>query len=196
MSDILGIVGSVSQPSNTRSAIEVALQAATDEFDAKTEILHLAEYTLETADGRKLDQYTGDTSKALDLIINSNAFIIGTPVYRGTYSGVLKNLFDLIPRGMWQADEAPLADRAVGLVATGATDHHFLSISQELGPILNFFGSYPVGSGVYANASHFKKYEVDDSGIRERLENLGKATFELSQAIEQSVFLSDIGPQF
>ncbi len=196
MSDLLGIVGSVSTPSKTRAAIEISLQAAEEEFDVNTEILHLSEYDLNTADGRKLDEYTGDTADALDLIINSSAFLIGTPVYRGSYSGALKNLFDLIPRGQWQSDEAPLEDRPVGLIATGATDHHYLSISHELEPIASFFGSHQVGSGVYVNSSQFNDYQVTDKEIIARLETLGKATIELSQAVDNAQYLSQLGPQF
>jgi FMN reductase len=196
MADLVGIVGSVSNPSNTRAAVEIALQAAADEFGLSTEILHLAEYDLEIADGRKLDQYTGDTAKALDLIIDSEAFIIGTPVYRGSYSGALKNLFDLIPRGMWQADVAPLENRAVALIATGATAHHYLSVAQELGPVLDFFGAHRVGSGVYAESSHFEDHRITDGKVTERLQTLGKATVELSRAISAGSYLSALGPQF
>ncbi len=196
MNDLLGIAGSVSNPSNTRTAVEAALKAAENEFGISTKLLHLAEYDIEVADGRKLKDYTGDTAEALELIINSKAFIIGTPVYRGSYSGVLKNLFDLIPRGMWQSDKAPLENKAVGLIATGATYHHYLSISHELGPILNFFGSHVVGSGVYAESSHFDNYELKGEEIEKRLAVLGKATTELSLAVEKSKYLSELGPQF
>ncbi|GAA5523233.1 NAD(P)H-dependent oxidoreductase [Aliifodinibius salicampi] len=196
MSDLLGIVGSVSTPSKTRAAIEISLQAAENEFDVNTEILHLAEYDLDIADGRKLDEYTGDTADALNLIINSSAFLIGTPVYRGSYSGALKNLFDLIPRGQWQSDEAPLEDRPIGLIATGATDHHYLSISHELEPIASFFGSHQVGSGVYVNSSQFDDHQVTDKEIIARLETLGKATIELSKAVDNAQYLSQLGPQF
>ncbi|HYW33792.1 MAG TPA: NAD(P)H-dependent oxidoreductase, partial [Balneolaceae bacterium] len=175
---------------------EVALRAASKTYGVDTEILHLAEYDLQTADGRKLDAYTGDTARALERIINSKSYIIGTPVYRGSYSGVLKNLFDMIPRGMWQAEVAPLADKAVGLVVTGATAHHFLSVSQELGPVLSFFGSYPVGSGVYGESADFEDYEVVNTEVQTRLQNLGKATIELSRAIDESDYLRDFGPQF
>lgn len=196
MSKLLGIAGSVSTPSKTRTAIEIALQAAAEEFDIETELLHLAEYELDTADGRKLNEYSGDTARALELIINSEAYLIGTPVYRGSYSGVLKNLFDLIPRGKWQSDQAPLENRPVGLVATGATDHHYLSVSQELGPIASFFGSYPVGGGIYINASQFDGKKITDEEIVQRLQILGKSTVELSKYIDESTFLSSLGPQF
>jgi len=196
MTDLLGIVGSQSQPSKTRSALEVALNAAEDTFKVSTGILHLAEYHIETADGRSMKEYQGDTAVALQKIADSRAFLIGTPVYRGSYSGALKNLLDLVPRGKWQAKVAPFENRAIGLIATGATNHHFLSVSQELSPILNFFGSYQVGCGVYVASEHFDEYEIIDSNVRNRLSNLGNATIELSKAIQKSDFLPKLGPQF
>lgn len=196
MSRLLGIVGSVSNPSKTRSAVEVALEAAASTYDIDTAVLHLAEYDLEVADGRGLNKYTGDTAKALDLVVESSAFIVGTPVYRASYPGVLKNLFDMIPRGKWQADVAPLENAAIGLVATGATAHHYLALEKELAPMLSFFGAYPVGSGVYAHSEHFEDRELVDEAVRERLEVLGRATVELSEALAGSAHLSKLGPQF
>jgi FMN reductase len=195
MTNLLAIVGSVSKESKTREAIEIALDAAADSYDVDTDILHLAEYEIDTADGRQLEEYTGDTAEALDLIVESTAYIIGTPVYRASYSGALKNLFDMVPRGMWQADVAPLANSAVGLIATGATNHHYLSIDEQLRPVMAFFGAQTVGSGVYANAEHFADGQITDDEIRKRLKTVGRATVELSQAIEKSPNLAQLEPQ-
>lgn len=195
MSDLLGIVGSRSRPSRTRAAVEVALDAAREGHGAGTETLHLAEYDLEPADGRRLEEYGRDTRAALELVIEARAFVVGTPVYRGSYSGVLKNLLDLIPRGQWQADAAPLENRPVALVATGASLHHFLAAEQELRPVVGFFGAYTVGAA-YLHGEHF-----DDDGtvasdeLRGRLATLGRATVELSRAVDAGEALGDLGPQ-
>ena len=197
MSKLLGIVGSRSSPSKTRSAVEVALRAAARTYGVETDVLHLADYDIVPADGRGLSEYTGDTAEALRMVTESTAYVIGTPVYRAAYSGALKNLLDMVPRGMWQADVAPLSGSAVGLVATGATPHHYLSVEKELGPVMGFFGAHLVGSGVYAWGEHFgDDYAVTDDAIRERLETLGQATVELSQALAGSDYLSLLGPQF
>jgi FMN reductase len=196
MADLLGLVGTVSEPSKTRVAVETAVNAARQAYDIETEIAHLADYDLQTADGRSLDEYTGDTAELLDTIIASDAFIIGTPVYRASYSGVLKNLFDIIPRGMWQADVAPLENSAVGLIATGATAHHYLTVEKELLPILAFFGAHLVGSGAYLSGDCFDDYTLVDEDVRRRLSRLGEATIDLSRAIEASDALSSLGPQF
>lgn len=197
MSDVLGIVGSLSSPSNTRTAVEVALDAAEAERGVETGVLHLAEYDLDPADGRSLDEYAGDTAEALERIVESSAYVVGTPVYRASYSGVLKNLFDMIPRGMWQADVAPLANSAVGLVGTGATPHHYLVVEKELAPVLSFFGAHVVGSGVYAHGDHYgDEHNLVDDTVRERLRTLGVATVDLLRAIDDSDALSGLGPQF
>jgi len=196
MSDLLGIVGSRSHPSKTRAAVQVALDAAEVAHGVETRVLHLADYDIIPADGRSLDEYTGDTADALQQIIESRAYIIGTPVYRASYAGVLKNLFDMIPRGMWQADVAPLANVAVGLIATGATPHHYLAVEKELAPLLAFFGAYTVGSGVYVHGDQFTDYEVTDPTVSERLQHLGAGTIDLARCIAASPSLSALGPQF
>jgi FMN reductase len=197
MSDVLGIVGSLSQPSSTRAAVEVALGAAEAERGVDTEVLHLAEYDLDPADGRSLNDYAGDTAEALERIVDSSAYVVGTPVYRASYSGVLKNLLDMIPRGMWQTDIAPLANSAVGLVGTGATPHHYLVVEKELAPVLSFFGAHLVGSGVYTHGGHYgDDHTLTDETVRERLRTLGAATVDLHRAIDDSGALLELGPQF
>jgi len=198
MTDLLGVVGSVSSPSKTKTAVSVALEAATEAYEIDTKLLHLGEYDLVTADGRRLEEYEGDTAAVLDAIVESDAYVFGTPVYRASYSGLLKNLLDMIPRGEWQADVAPLENSAIGLVATGATDHHYLTVDTELRPVMAFFGAHVVG-GAYLQSDHFtdqdSEYEIGDDEHRERLETLGQATTELAQVINENKGLSSLGPQ-
>jgi len=78
---LLGVVGSVSADSRTRTAVEVALDAAVERHDIETDVLHLADYDLATADGRGIDNYEGDTAEALELIVEADAYVVGTPVY-------------------------------------------------------------------------------------------------------------------
>ncbi|GAB3423337.1 hypothetical protein GCM10027435_29180 [Haloparvum alkalitolerans] len=204
---VLGVVGSVTTGSKTRAAVEAALDAAADEREGvETDLLHLAEYDLETADGRGIDAYEGDTADALARIVEADAYVVGTPVYRGSVSGALKNLLDMVPRGMWQGDVAPFEDAAVGLVATGATNHHYLAIDQELRPLFAFFGAHTVGGSVYATDGAFADREgadgddegpvLDDADVAGRLATLGTATVDLSRAVEGSDALGGLGPQF
>lgn len=191
---LLGIVGSVSADSRTRTAVEVALDAAETHHSVETELLHLADYDLATADGRGVDNHTGDTAEALERIAAADAYVVGTPVYRGSYSGALKNLLDMVPRGGWQGDAAPFENAAVGLVATGASDHHFLAVDQELRPAFAFFGAHTVGGATYASGDDFEDSALVSDAVRERLATLGEATVELATAIDESTALATLGP--
>lgn len=193
MATLLGIVGSPTIPSKTRTAVEHALAAVDDEVT--TDLLHLAEHDLERADGRTLDEYGGDTATAIERVVESDMYLIGTPVYRGTYAGGLKNLLDLVPRGGWQAAAAPLANSAVGLMATAATANHYLAIDQELRPLLAFFGAHVVGSSVFLTDDQFEDAELVDAEARNRLAGLGRATLALGRAIEHRSALSELDPQ-
>ena len=192
---VLGISGSITSGSKTRSAVETALESASSIENIETEVVHLGDYNIVEADGRQLEDYEGDTAEVLDAIVGADAYIIGTPVYRASYSGVLKNLFDMIPRGMWQANVAPLESAAVGLVATGATPHHYLMIDQELRPMMGFFGACTVG-GVYAHNQHFTDTDIVDDEIQNRLKSLGTAVVEMGTAASNSDGLESLGPQF
>lgn len=199
MTTLLGVVGSPSRPSRTRAAVEAALGAAGEETGVETEVLHTGELDIVEADGRALDDYEGDTRAALEQVVEADAYVVGTPVYRASYSGALKNLLDMVPRGIWQADVTPLEGAAVGLVATGASPHHYLTVDEELRPVLAFFGAHVVGSGVYAHDDHFQEgadgYAVADEDVRSRLETLGRSAVDLTRAVEKSDALSSLGPQ-
>jgi FMN reductase len=197
MTDLLGIVGSVSSPSRTKTAVKAALDGVAKN-GVDTELIHFADYDLTTADGRMLEEYEADTADILEAIVESDAYIFGTPVYRASYSGILKNLFDMIPRGQWQADVAPLENSAVGLVATGASPHHYLTVDNELRPVMAFFGAQVAG-GAYLHSDHIEKQEeeylITDEELQERLETLGQATTELAEAIKKNNGLASLGPQ-
>lgn len=192
---LLGISGSQSTNSRTRAAVETVLDSVADEDGVETDLLHLGDYDLATADGRQLENYEGDTAEALEKIVDADAYLVGTPVYRASYSGALKNLFDMVPRGQWQADVAPLEGAAVGLIATGASAHHYLSVDEELRPLLAFFGAHTVGSSVYAHDEAFADGNLVDDELQERLATLGRATVELSEAIDDGSALAALGPQ-
>ncbi len=55
--------------------------------------------------------------------------VIGTPVYKAAYSGLLKSLLDLLP-------QYALAGKTVLPLATGGSTAHVLAIDYALRPVL------------------------------------------------------------
>ena len=90
-----------------------------------------------------------DDSAATGAAIESaRAVIFATPIYRGSLSGSLKNLIDLTP-------VPALQGKVVGLVAMGASDHHFLGAERHLRDVLAFFGAVVTPVAVYLNGTDF-----------------------------------------
>src|SRR5881628_2786644 len=85
---LLGISGSLTKGGSTRTLVEYALRAATARYpEITTAVLDLREVTLSFCDGRPLHEYTDDTPQVVARIQAADAYVIGTPIYRGSYTG-------------------------------------------------------------------------------------------------------------
>lgn len=72
----------------------------------------------------------------------------GSPVYKGTYGGLLKHLFDLL-------DRKALAGRPALFAATGRAEQHALMIEHGMRPLFGFFGALTLPLGVDATEKDF-----------------------------------------
>jgi FMN reductase len=126
-----------------RRALEAALaSAAGAEGGATTAMIDLAELSLGFADGRSPEQVGGDTARVVAAIAQADAVLLASPVYRGSYTGALKNLLDLLP-------VEALAGKACGILAMGATPHHYLGVDWHLRDVLAWFGALTLPTSVY-----------------------------------------------
>lgn len=176
---LVGISGSLSRNSKTELVIRTALQFAEEAGKPDTEIIALSDYDLVFCDGRNPDDYEGDTRTVIDKITGADALIVGSPIYRGTYTGALKNLFDLIPNDA-------LKGKAVGIVATGGSDHHFLAIEHQFKPLLGFFNAYAIPGGVYASNRHFENGTLVDENVLTRLNKLSGELIRLASLLNRN----------
>jgi FMN reductase len=148
--------------------------------DVSAEVINIRDHDVQFCDGRDPDLYEGDTRTIIDKVKAADALIIGTPMYRGSYTGVLKNLFDVIPNDA-------LMGKPVGLIATGGTDHHFLAIEHELKPVIGFFAGYPIPGAVYANNQHYSNGHLVDEDVLDRLRQLADAVVGFAQKVPQEL---------
>ena len=80
-----------------------------------------------------------------------------TPIFRATFTGALKNLLDLVP-------VEGLMGKLCGLLAMGASDHHYLAVDTQLRPVLAWFGAHPVPGGVYLQSRQFQEGKLTRRG--------------------------------
>ncbi|MER6087627.1 NADPH-dependent FMN reductase [Streptomyces bluensis] len=78
--------------------------------------------------------------EATALFERADGIVIGTPVYKAAYSGLLKSLLDLLP-------QYALAGKTVLPLATGGTTAHVLAIDYALRPVLASMGPAHITPG-------------------------------------------------
>jgi MsuE subfamily FMN reductase len=183
---LLAINGSLTPPpSRTRIALDVALAGARA-YDptVETEVLELRDFSLEFCDGRSPDSYNSDTQRALELVEAADAYLIATPIYRATYTGALKNFFDLVPNDPKGRD--PLRGKVIGLLATGGSDHHYLVLEHQLRPLFGFFGAYTSARAVYASPKDFNEQKQIQGKLLEDLAQLGQEVVILARFLKET----------
>ncbi|MEU9919956.1 NADPH-dependent FMN reductase [Streptomyces griseoluteus] len=78
--------------------------------------------------------------EATVLVERADGIVIGTPVYKAAYSGLLKSLLDLLP-------QYALEGKTVLPLATGGSTAHVLAIDYALRPVLASMGPAHITPG-------------------------------------------------
>lgn len=132
---------------------------------------------------------------AVEAIDRADAVVLGSPVYRASYAHPLKELLDGLPRGMWGETRAPLRGKAVAILATGASLHHFLAMSDLRNVLAGFFAAHVLPPGLYVPRAGFgDDLELLDP-YAEQARSQGLALVELADALARSTALRQLVPQ-
>ena len=173
MTRLLAVVGAVTPPGRLNAAIATAVELAASRPHVSASVLNLADHRISFADGRPLDQFTDDTGAAVARVSEADAVLLASPVYRGSLTGALKNFLDLTP-------VEALRDKPVGIVAMGATLHHYLGVDWHLRAVLAWFGALVAPTSVYLESSHFREGRLVDDAARSGLSDLVKALLDMA----------------
>ena len=172
---VLGVAGSAARSHRTRALVELALAAAAELPDVETRLVDLAETPIDFPDGRAVDAYSPATRGVLELVNQAGAYVLGTPMYRGGMTGALKNLIDVIPKEY-------VAGKAAGLVATGASLHHYLGVDIGLRTAMAFFQVHVVPAILYGANFQLVDGRPDDATLVDQARQLGRDTVDLARA--------------
>jgi len=93
----------------------------------------------------------------------ADALIVGTPVYRASFTGLFKHFFDFV-------EQTALVDVPVLLAASGGSDRHALVLEHQLRPLFSFFQAQTLPIGVYATDRDFTpEYTIQSAALRDRI---------------------------
>jgi FMN reductase len=161
MTDLLIVLGSVTPPGRMHRALQRAQERLAGSHPSRrVRLLDLAEHRLGFADGRPPEQMGDDTATAVSAITEAKSVIFASPVYRASFTGALKNLLDHVP-------VEALQGKPCGIVAMGATQHHYLGVDRHLRDVLSWFGALVAPTSVYLTSADFQSGEPSEEAVDE-----------------------------
>lgn len=159
---ILGLSGSVTRPSRTTALVTRVVDALAERVSADTKVIELVDAAPILFEALTPNRLLPAGLALIEAVETADVLVVGSPVYRGSYTGALKHLFDLTRR-------EPLAGKPVVLVATGGSPHHALMLEHQFKPLFGFFGAHTIPTAIYATEASFTDHRLTDPEIEQRV---------------------------
>ncbi|TWF79836.1 FMN reductase [Pseudonocardia hierapolitana] len=179
MTRVLGVVAGPEPGGRTATAVAGVLAGA-EKAGATTSLLELSE---------------AGADAVIAAFADADAVVFGSPVYRATYSALLKDLLERTERGKWGESTAPLQGKVAATVLTGASGHHYLALGDLRDVLAGFFAVQVLSPGLYLDHGGY----VDRTTLTEQSAELaarhGAALADLAAAVRASAALQAITPQ-
>ncbi|KAA1003706.1 FMN reductase [Paraburkholderia panacisoli] len=159
---VVAVSGGLKRPSRTLVVVERLLAKLGEALPIDTHVIELSEIAPRLASAVHRAQAPADVEAQLGAIESADLLVVASPVYRASYTGLFKHLFDLV-------HHEALFDLPVLLAATGGSDRHALVIDHQLRPLFSFFQARTLPIGVYASEADFNNYAISNPALEERI---------------------------
>ncbi|MFS0671715.1 NADPH-dependent FMN reductase [Ornithinibacillus sp. 179-J 7C1 HS] len=126
MSEIITISGSTAKLSGSEQVLKYF---GTLLNDKQLSVTHISVKDIPYQDLFEMNVNNPKIKQIIALIQNARGVLIGSPVYKGAYSGVLKALIDLLPQDA-------LKHKPILPIMTGGSPSHLLALEYTLKPLL------------------------------------------------------------
>ncbi len=185
---IVAIAGNVHRPSKSRALAEAVAGSVVERIDAQISVFDMLDAGPGLGAAYTRTELSSDALAIVEAIERADALIAVSPVYKGSYTGLFKHLFDFV---------APLAlvNRPVVVGATGGGHRHGLVVEHQLRPLFGFFSALTVPTSVYASDHEFVGGVPTDPAVRERIDLAGAQLAALLLSRRTTVTLNGV-PSF
>jgi len=139
---IVAVSGSLQRPSRTLVLVEQLLAELGRELPVEVQLIELGEIGPQLAGALYRSQLSAEVEAQVAAIEAADVLVVASPVYRASFTGLFKHLFDFV-------HHEALIDVPVLLAATGGSERHALVIDHQLRPLFSFFQArtLPGGAG-------------------------------------------------
>jgi FMN reductase len=160
---IVGVSGSVTRPSRTTALVQAVLDRLQARTGIATQLIELVDSAPHLFAALTPDRLAGEAKALVETVEQADLLVLGTPVYRASYTGAFKHLFDLV-------HHTAFVSKPVILTATGGSHLHGLVTEHQLRPLFGFLNALTLPTTVYAVETDFLDYRVSSSKILDRVD--------------------------
>jgi FMN reductase len=170
---VVGLSGNTRRPSKTRELVETVGHALASRRQVRLDIYDLIDAGPGLGAALHRDELSLPAARIIEAIEKADALIIGTPVYKGAYTGLFKHVFDLV-------HPTALVGKPVLITATGGGARHALVVEHSLRPLFGFFTALTIPTAVYASDADFRDGTLVDDAVTARV---GEAAEQLTNLL-------------
>jgi FMN reductase len=161
-STVIGFSGNITRPSRTFAFVRHVVQDIAERNGLSAGVYDIADLGSSFPVARRAQDLDNGTRKIFERVLSADILVVGTPTYKGSYTGLFKHFFDLV-------DPAALRGKPVLITATGGGDRHALIVEHQLRPLFGFFEAFTLPTAVYAVDRDFVEGVPASQSILDRL---------------------------
>ena len=162
--NIVAVSGGVNTISKTESLVQSILDELAQAIPISVHFIKLSKIGPLLSGAIYRNQLPASVQADLDAIEAADVLVVGTPVYRASFTGLFKHFFDFV-------EQTALVDIPVLLSASGGSERHSLVLEHQLRPLFSFFEAQTLPIGIYATDKDFSPaYTIASPQLQERIQ--------------------------
>jgi FMN reductase len=161
--NVVAVSGSLNHPSKTTVLVEEIVASLGRALPVESHLITLTELGPSFAGALTRSELPAEAEAELQRIEAADVLVVASPVYRASFTGLFKHLFDFV-------DQYALVDTPVLLAASGGSERHALIIEHQFRPLFAFFQALTLPVGIYAHDSDFTDYKLSNEQLRARID--------------------------
>ncbi|ACL60362.1 FMN reductase [Methylobacterium nodulans] len=167
---LVGFSANLQRPSKTRALVEAIAEETAARLPVEIRLYDVVDAGPGLGSAWSRGELPLPARRIVEAIEEADGLIVGSPVYKGAYTGLFKHVFDFI-------DPAALVNKPVAIAATGGGARHALVVEHAFRPLFGFFSALAVPTAVYASDPDFRDGVLVDAAVRARV---GEAASQLA----------------
>ncbi len=158
---VIGISGNIARPSKTRVFVEHVAKDVARAIGAGHTTYDIEDLGPSVLNARRTADLDGSASTIVENLVKATVLVVGSPTYKGSYTGLFKHFFDLL-------DPSLLRGKPTILLATGGGERHSLIVEHQLRPLFGFFEALTMPTAIYASDKDFVDGTLASGAILDR----------------------------